>query len=52
MMKLLMNMLCSKRSLNMAYEELKGYFLDFHLGKITKLELTAAITLYQRGNGK
>lgn len=32
----------------MTYEELKGYFIKFHLEEITKLELIAAIALWQR----
>jgi hypothetical protein len=34
----------------MAYEELRGYFSDYHAEKITRSELIAAIGLYQRRN--
>ncbi len=32
----------------MKYNELKDYFLSFHLGEITKKELAAAICMWQR----
>ena len=33
----------------MTYDELKGHMADFHAGEITKLELVAAIHIWQRG---
>jgi hypothetical protein len=32
----------------MRYNDLKSYFTKFHLGEISKLELTAAIIIWQR----
>lgn len=34
----------------MTYSELKEYMDDFHMGKITKLEMAATVGLYQRQN--
>jgi len=34
----------------MSYTELKEYMTDFHLGKITKLEMAFAIGLWQIGD--